>query len=95
MGQLQEIIHTAVHCTDSDILRPFRQFHDDPFLLRGAGRLYNLSTSCLQFWRGQVQHIRRLDVCNHGKHIHQFRQVMKLGEAVFHLIAVALRFNFQ
>ena len=95
MGQLQEIVLGTVYLPVPDGLRPLCQFHDNPFLVRGADGLDDLGTSGFQLWCGQFQHVRRPDIRNHGKHAHQLRQVVELGEPVLHLVAVALRPDFQ
>lgn len=43
---------------------------------------------------GELEHIRRLNICGLLEHCHEFRQIIELGKPRFGAVARALRIDF-
>ena len=88
VGYHQHIVHAAVHLAVADFLSALRQRRHDLFLVL---RWFQGDIVVMRLRHGELEHIRRLDVRHVFEYAHQFRQVIKLGEARLGPVAGTLR----
>ena len=88
VGDEQHIVHAAVHLTVADFFSTLRQRRHDLFLILGG---FQGDVVVMRLRHGELEHIRRLNVCHIFEYAHQFRQVIKLGEARLGPVASSLR----
>ena len=88
VGDAEHVVLAGIDHAISHTLGALGQPLDHLLLLLGRFQ-GNIVIDC--FRHGQVEHIRRLHVCDLFEHTHEFREVIELGKAGLRSIAVALR----
>ena len=78
VGDEQHIVHTAVHLAVADFFSTLRQRCHDLFLIL---RRFQGDVVVMRLRHGQLQHIRRLDVCHIFEYAHQLRQVKEFRKS--------------
>lgn len=88
VGNHEHIVLAAVHHLIADTLGPLTEVCHHLLLMFG-GFQHHMVVVGLGY--GEIEHIRRLNICDFFEHTHQFRQIVELGKPGLGPVAAALR----
>ena len=92
VGDEQHIVLVTGNQSCMDLLGALRKGLHQPFLYLGCGDFDNV---VIGFRNGEIQHIRRLNVCHLPEHRHHFGDIREFGKAGLGTIAGAVRCQFN